>query len=83
MDLEQAQAELCNMQWFYSTREIAFSLIASYSSAPAVGQNLPLLLLKLSLLPRTWVFETNQRTEVAFSLGKEIYPIAKGNSFRG
>lgn len=49
MDLEQAQAELYNKQWFYSTREIA-SLIPSYSSASAVGQNLPLLLYKLSLL---------------------------------
>lgn len=38
MDLEQAQAELYNKQWFYSTREIAFSPIPSYSLAPAAGQ---------------------------------------------
>lgn len=66
MDLEQAQAELYNKQWFYSSREIAFSQIASYSSAPAVGQNLPLLLFKLSLLPRSWVFATNQPISLAF-----------------
>lgn len=82
MDLEQAQAELYKKQWFYSAREIAFSLIPSYSSAPAVGQILPLLLFKLSLLRRSWVFETNQPAKVAFSTGKEIYLIAKDNSFR-
>lgn len=82
MDLEQAQTQLDNKQWFYSTGEIAFSLILSYSSAPSVGQNLPLLLFKLSLLLRSCVFETNQQTKEAFSVGKEIFLIAKGNSFR-
>jgi len=60
MDLEQAQVELYNKQRFYSTRQIAFSLIPSYSSAPAVGQNLSLLLFKLSVLLRSWVLETNK-----------------------
>lgn len=82
MDLEQAQAELYNKEWFYSAGAIAFSLIPSYFSAPPLGQNLPLLLFKLGLLLRSWVFETNQQTNVAFSVGKGIYPIAKGNSFR-
>lgn len=38
MDLEQAQAEQYNKQWFYSTREIAFSPVPSYSLVPAAGQ---------------------------------------------
>lgn len=67
---------------FLFNKRNSLLLIPSYSSAPAVGQNLPLQIFKLSLLPRSWVFETNQPTKVAFSVGKEIYPIAKGNSFR-